>query len=712
MKAVKQIFQDLKNGETLILDIPKPANKKGHILIRTSKSLISTGTERMLVDFGKANMLQKARSQPEKVKQVINKVKTDGILETIDAVTTKLNQPIPLGYSNVGIIEEIGPDLKVSEFKVGDRVLSNGFHSEIVSVPKNLCIPIPDEVSDDEAIFTVLASIALQGIRLANPTIGETFAVFGLGLIGLLTVQILKANGCQVIGIDYNQHRLDLAKESGAFIVNLSDNQDLIEFTKSLTEEAGVDGALITAATDSSEPVSMSAKICRKRGRVVLIGVCGLDLNRDDFYKKEISFQVSCSYGPGRYDPTYEKQGIDYPYGFVRWTEKRNFKAVLTLMQNRKINISKYITHRFSLDKAETAYQMISDNKESYLGIAIEYKNKRSETDKFTSTITLSRNKIKQISGQPIIGVIGAGNFTGRILLKALKNTPAILKTIVSQNGINASHLGKKFSFNEASTDINKIFNDNEINTVFITTRHDTHCDLIIKSLESGKHVFVEKPLCLNNTELKQIEALYQKIEDDPSKNTPLLMIGFNRRFSPFTLKIKELIKDRVSALSFIMTINAGFIPSDHWIQNIDIGGGRIIGEACHFIDLLRYLSNSKIKTVQMINLNDNKYSDSTIISLQFEDGSIGAINYLSNGSKAFPKEKLTIFCDEKILELDNFRSLKGYGFKNFNQLKRLKIDKGHQNEITAFVNAIKNGDKSPISFEEIIEVTKVSFSK
>ena len=582
----------------------------------------------------------------------------------------------------------------------------------MVSVPKNLCILIPDEVSDDEAIFTVLASIALQGIRLANPTLGETFAVFGLGLIGLLTVQILKANGCQVIGLDYNQDRLILAEEAGAFVINLSDNQDLVEFSKSLTDGAGIDGALITASTKSNEPVSMSAKICRKRGRVVLVGVCGLNLNRDDFYKKEISFQVSCSYGPGRYDSTYENQGIDYPYGFVRWTEKRNFKAVLDLMKNRKLNISKFITHRFSIDESKRAYQIISDNQEPYLGIAIEYDNKSNEKAEFSSTIKLTvkeKNKTR-LSGQPVIGVIGAGNFTGRILLKALQKTPAILKTIISQNGVSAAHLGKKYGFSEVSTDINKIFNDDEINTVFITTRHDTHCDLIIKSLKNGKHVFVEKPLCLNSTELEKIEDIYKEIETDVSKKTPLLMIGFNRRFSPFTSKIKKLLKNRVSALSFIMTVNAGFIPSDHWIQDIDIGGGRIIGEACHFIDLLRYLSGSKIETVRMMNLNDSKYSDSAAISLQFQDGSVGVINYLSNGSKSYPKEKLTVFCDGRILELDNFRSLKGYGFKNFNQLKCLKIDKGHQKEITSFINAIKDGGDSPISFEEIIEVTRGSF--
>lgn len=727
---MKQILQNLKSGATEIVEVPVPAAERGQVLIRTSRTLVSAGTERMLVDFGRAGWLEKAREQPEKVKQVLDKIRTDGLMPTIEAVRSKLNQPLALGYCNSGIIQELG-DSGIEGLKVGARVVSNGPHAEVVCVPNNLCVLVPDKVSDEEAAFTVVGAIALQGIRLAVPTLGECFVVIGLGLIGLLTVQILRANGCKVLGVELDTAKCELAREFGAETADLSKGEDSVEAAMAFSRDRGVDGVLITAATKSSEPVHQAAQMCRKRGRIVLVGVSGLELNRADFYEKELSFQVSCSYGPGRYDPEYEEKGHDYPIGYVRWTEQRNFKAVLNLMASGKIDVKPLITHRFPFEEATKAYDLIAENKEPYLGIIFEYGRTQSAQVKYAphltgqaeskmdsekeSTITLRTAPctMRHAPTTPVVGLIGAGNFTGQVLLPALKKTGVRLKTIASSGGVSGTHLGKKFGFEESTTDVERILSDMEINTVFITTRHNTHAHFVQEALKAGKHVFVEKPLCLNKGELSQIKDTYHSLITNndsqiTSNGMPLLMVGFNRRFAPHIVKMKELLTAVKGPKSMIMTVNAGLVPADHWTQDLEIGGGRIVGEVCHFVDLLRFLAGSEIVSSEISQL-ESGVEDTVSIQLSFGDGSIGTIHYFANGNKSFPKERLEIFCMGKILQLDNFKVLRGYGWKGFRKMRLLRQDKGHAAEVKAFAEAIESGGVSPIEFDEIVEVARVS---
>jgi len=730
---MKQILQNLKTGKTELVEVPVPGAKSGHIVILTRASLISAGTERMLLEFGKANLLDKARQQPEKVKQALEKIKTDGLMPTIDAVRNKLDQPIPLGYSNVGTIVREGDSEGGSRFQEGDRVVSNGPHAEVVCVPRNLCAKIPDGVSDEDAAFTVVGAIGLQGIRLAQPTLGESFAVIGLGLIGQIAVQILVANGCRVLGIDIDSARCELAKQFGAETVAISKGEDPIESAMSFSHGNGIDGVIITAATKSNEPIHQAAQMCRKRGRIVLVGVTGLELSRADFYEKELSFQVSCSYGPGRYDPEYEEKGHDYPLGYVRWTEQRNFEAVLDLMATGKLDVKPLITHRFPFEEATKAYDLISENREPYLGIILKYKaeSEGSERAREGESIrgTLSKKTISIKESPPAhlttslphcsVGLIGAGNHSLSTLLPALSRTTAKLATVVDINPVAAAHASRKFGFEQSTTDIEEIFRDPDINTVFITTRHNTHAELVIKALKAGKHVFVEKPLCISSDELSEIvsvrdseiEKTANEVSTSPPPSlptSPILMLGYNRRFAPHIMKIKELLNPIKEPKSMIMTVNAGMIPSDHWTQDPVVGGGRIIGEVCHFIDLLRFLAGSEIGSSEIVRL-ENKTGDTVTIQLGFRDGSIGTIHYFANGSKRFPKERLEIFAGQKVLQLDNFKTLKGYGCKGFSRMKLWRQDKGHAAEMRAFVDAVRDGKPSPIPFEEIVEVMRIT---
>jgi len=709
---MKQILQNLKSGLTEITEVPCPGTKAGHLLIQTRASLISAGTERMLVDFGKASYLQKARQQPDKVKQVLAKIRTDGLMPTINAVRSKLDQPIPLGYCNVGTIVKDEKAFLPSGFSIGDRVVSNGPHAEVVCVAKNLCARVPDAVRDEEAAFAVGGAIALQGVRLAKPTLGEYFIVTGLGLIGLMTVQILQANGCNVLGIDFDPVKCDIASRLGAETVNLSMREDAVAAALAFSKGRGIDGVLITAATKSNEPVHQAAQMCRKRGRIVLVGVSGLELNRADFYEKELSFQVSCSYGPGRYDPNYEEKGIDYPIGFVRWTEQRNFEAVLNLMAAGKLNVKPLISHGFKLEDAQKAYKLIADGKEPYLGILITYgdeNDRKGHTEDKTVRLKEPASSLVSLpsSTAATVGMIGAGNFTGQMLLPALKKTGARLKAIASGGGITGTHLGKKFGFEQSTTDVKKILRDREINTVFITTQHDTHARFALESLHAGKNVFIEKPLCLTLEELNEFTHFFHSASCK-NETLPLFIVGFNRRFAPHIVKMKELLNTLWEPKSLIMTVNAGYIPDSHWTQDPKTGGGRIIGEACHFVDLLRFLTGKEIKNSKITKMK-NKTNDTVSITLSFVDGSVGTIHYFANGNKGFPKERLEIFCEGKILQLDNFKLLRGYGWKNFKKMKLWRQDKGHVPEVAAFIDAVKKGGPSPIPFEEIVEVTKTT---
>lgn len=698
---MRQILQDLKNGETRLVEIPAPSNLAGNLLIKTNQSVVSAGTERMLVNFGKANYLEKARQQPDKVKQVLNKVTTDGLMPTIEAVTSKLEQPLPLGYCNAGLVVESG----VLGYKIGDRVVSNGHHAEIVRVPGNLCAKIPDNVDDESASFTVLGSIALQGVRLISPAIGEVVVVSGLGLIGLIAVQILRANGCRVLGIDFDENKCALAREFGADTVNLGIGEDPLLIANSFSRGRGADAVLITAATDSNEPMSQAANMLRKRGRIVLVGVVGLHLSRADLYEKEITFQVSCSYGPGRYDSEYEDQGKDYPIGFVRWTEQRNFEAVLDMISGGAIKIKPLITHRFDFEDAVLAYEQL--NNPMALGVVLAY---GSETNYLDKQNVIIGDATKQYTTDSVVcGFLGGGNYASRILIPAFKKAGAQMESLVTSRGINSSIQGQKHGFNIASTAESSVLDSEKINTVVIATQHHLHAPQVIEALKKTKNIFVEKPLAINLEELMEIKRIYGSIQG----NKPQIMVGFNRRFSPHIIKMKSLLSSQDGPKVFVMTVNAGEIPVEHWTQDPLVGGGRIIGEGCHFIDLLRFLVGFKIVGFSATKIGDypgiKVRNDKVTITLTFKDGSVGTIHYLSNGGKTFPKERLEVFCNGGVLQLDNFKRMEGFGWKGFKKMTLFSQDKGQYKCVKTFVDSIEKGEQAPISFEDIYEVSKYS---
>jgi len=703
---MRQILQNLKTGITELADVPCPSPAPGQLLIRTSRSLISAGTERMLVDFGKAGLIDKARQQPDKVRMVLDKLRTDGVMPTLNAVRNKLDQPLPLGYCNAGVVVELGAG--VTGFAVGDRVACNGKHAEMVSVPVNLCARIPYAVTDEQAAFTVVGAIALQGIRLVQPTLGEVVVVTGLGLIGQIVVQLLRANGCRVLGIDLDPARLDLARDFGAETVNLAGGEDPILAAERFSRGHGVDAVIVTAATRSSEPMHQAALMCRKRGRIVLVGVTGLELSRHDFFKKELSFQVSCSYGPGRYDPSYEEKGQDYPIGYVRWTEQRNFEAVLDTLADGRLDVNRLVSHRFALDHAEAAYQVVGGSEPS-LGILLEYP---SPADRSHERLRAPRVALHPANGEtsstssPRVAFIGSGNYASAVLIPAFKSAGASLGAVVSNTGATAVHAGRKHGFVEALTDSSAVFSDPSVDAVVITTRHDSHARLVMQALESGKHVFVEKPICLTLDELADIESVYAGAADRGKH--PLVMVGFNRRFAPQVRKMRALLSEFRTPKSFVMTVNAGAIPSDHWTQDPTVGGGRIIGEACHFVDLLRFLAGSSIVSHVRTRM-DGSIGDTVSLQLTFADGSIGTVHYFANGSKAFPKERLEVFAGGRILQLNNFKRLTGFGWPGFRTMNLWQQDKGQNACAAAFLDAIRRGGVSPIPFAEIVEVSRTT---
>ncbi|RKZ09443.1 dehydrogenase [bacterium] len=704
---MKQLLQDLAKGHTYVVDAPAPEVTRGTLLIDSTLSLVSAGTERMLVGFGKSNLLDKARQQPEKVAMVLQKARTDGIMATVDAVRSKLGQPIALGYSNVGVVAEVGQD--TTGFAVGDRVVSNGNHADVVRVPGNLCAVIPDGVDDETASFTVVASIGLQGIRLARPTLGEAFVVIGAGLIGLLTVQMLRAHGCRVLAVDLDEKKLELARGFGAETCNPVQGEDPVEAGMTFSRGLGVDGVIITASTKSSDPVTQAARMSRKRGRIVLVGVTGLNLDRADFYAKELTFQVSCSYGPGRYDAAYEEGGQDYPVGYVRWTEQRNFTAVLDMMADGSLVTAPLVSHRFAIDDAAQAYETLTTDSD-VLGMLLQYTD--DPADRHARQVSLNPDASFD-SGKPVVAFIGAGNYASRVLIPAFKGAGAQLHTLVTSGGTSGVTHGQKAGFACASTDVDAMLNDADINTVAIATRHDSHAPLVVKALDAGKHVFVEKPLAITGDELAEVEAAYERAHAGASG--PHLLVGFNRRFSPLVDRMMSLMAGVPGPKSFIMTMNAGERPADHWTQDPAVGGGRIIGEACHYIDLMRYLTGSEIVSVQARRMGHSPgvaiTEDKAVMVLGFADGSFGSINYLANGHAGFPKERVEVFTAGRILQLDNFRALKGYGWSGFKGMKLRKQDKGQGACPAAFLKAIAEGGPSPITAAEIFEVARVTLA-
>jgi predicted dehydrogenase/threonine dehydrogenase-like Zn-dependent dehydrogenase len=689
---LKQIIQSFKTGETILEDIPVPQISKGNVLIKTTCSLVSAGTERMLVEFGKSNLIQKARQQPDKVKQVLTKIKSEGLLPTLEAVFNKLEQPLPLGYCNVGKVIAVGEG--VTEFKIGDRVASNGQHAEYVLVPQNLVAAIPENVSEEEAAFTVIGSIGLQGIRLCNPTFGETIVVTGLGLIGLITAELLIANGCKVIGIDVDPGKIALAEQKGIICINPKQNADVVQFVKGKTNGIGADGVIITASAKGDEIIAQAAQMSRKRGRIILVGVIGLNLSRADFYEKELSFQVSCSYGPGRYDDAYEKYGKDYPLAYVRWTEKRNFEAILTAIASGRLDVRSFISERVQLSDYKKIYNNLGEKK-SIASLLIY-----PETSEKQSVIHLSSAQFKKQKGG--IGIIGAGNFTAMTMLPALKKVNANLVSIASAGGVTGTALAKKYGIAKSTTDYKEVINDNDIDLVIVATRHNLHASISTEALKSKKHVFVEKPLALNAEQLCEIENAYE--------GSTTLTVGFNRRFSPHAQKIQQLAAG--NEVNVIATMNAGFIPSNSWVHDLNAGGGRIIGEACHYIDLISFITGSEVTEVCMnaMGVHPSENTDNASILLRYKNGSTGVINYFSNGSKAYSKERVEVYFGEKTIVLDNFKTTTGYGFKNFSSLKT-KMDKGHAAQFKLLKDRLENGGPSLISFNELINTTKASFA-
>ncbi len=701
---MKQVLQNLKTGEIEVADVPCPLVRPGHLLIQTRASLISAGSERMLVEFGKGSLVAKARSQPEKVRQVLDKIKTDGLLPTLETVFARLDEPMPLGYCNAGVVVEVGEG--VQGFQVGDRVISNGSHAEIVCVPRNLCARIPEGVSDEQAAYTVLASIGLQGIRLLEPTLGEAIVVSGLGLIGLMTVQLLLANGCRVLGIDLDPKRLQLARESGAETADLSAGADPVASALAFSGGRGVDGVIIAAASKSHEIMHQAAQMCRKRGCLVLVGVVGLELNRSDFYRKELTFQVSCSYGPGRYDPWYEERGQDYPLGYVRWTEQRNFEAILSLLATGRLDVSRLTSERIEHARAAEAYRTLTEGGEA-LGLILTYPQQEVRRER---VITFPRGSGPSTAAERVVaGVIGAGNFARLTALPSLRRSPARLACLADLNAVAATHAARKFAFERTTTDYHTLLGDPQINTVFVFTRHDAHAPLVLEALEAGKHVFVEKPLCLNLEDLERIRAAHAKAADRQ------LLVGFNRRFSPHALRMKSLLATRTQPICMSMMVNAGVIPPDGWVHDPRVGGGRIIGEGCHWIDLMTFLTGAPVVQVMATRIGESPAlairDDKMTISLKFGDGSIGTLHYYGNGHKSYPKETLEVFCDGKVLRMDNFRVLRGCGWAGFSKMRLTRMDKGHREEFRRFVDAVAAGGPAVIPFEEIRNVTRATLA-
>jgi predicted dehydrogenase/threonine dehydrogenase-like Zn-dependent dehydrogenase len=702
---VLQVLQSLSTGAIEVADVAAPKARQGAILIETRASLISAGTERMLLDFGRANLIDKALQQPEKVKQTLEKVRTDGVVATLEAVRSKLDQPLPLGYCNAGVVLEVGAG--VSEFSVGDRVLSNAAHAEIATVSRLLCARIPDNVPDDHACFAVLGAIGLQGVRLAQPTLGEKVCVLGLGLIGLMTVQILKAAGCRVIGADFDKSRLAMAAQFGAETIDLGAGQDPVARAMAFTGGRGIDAVFITAATKSNDPVQQAARMSRKRGRIILVGVAGLELDRADFYEKELSFQVSCSYGPGRYDPDYEQKGRDYPIGFVRWTEQRNFEAVLDLMASGALNVEPLISHRVEIGAAGEAYDKLHDGEG--LGIVLTYPQ-RSLPEKTNRIVPLNPVARKAAPGARF-AVIGAGNYSSRVLIPALVKAGAAIRSVASQAGLTAVIHGRKANAEIATSDVDSVFSDPEVDAVAIATRHDSHAHLTVRAIEAGKHVFVEKPMALTEAELDEIEQAVAAARTRGFE--PIISVGFNRRFAPHAIALRQALAKASGPKCLTTLFNAGDIPADHWTQDAQIGGGRILGEACHHVDLLRYLVGEDIINVSATRIGRASGAvvrdDKATITLSFADGSIATIHYFANGSKAFPKERIEAFVAGRTFVLDNFKSLKGYGAPGFKNVGGFKQDKGNDACAAAFVAAVRTGGPAPTPFAEVMNISRAS---
>lgn len=703
---MKQVLQNRKTGKPFVGEVPVPALQRGRVLVRTVASLISAGTERAAVELVSKGLVQEARQRPDLVKAVVAKVKSEGLLNTFASVRDKMAASQALGYSAAGIVAAVAED--VTEFQIGDRVACAGVgfasHAEVLSVPKNLCVHLPDAISFESGAFGTLGAIALQGVRLAEPTLGESVVVIGLGLVGQLTVQLLKANGCRVFGFDLDQTRVGLALEMGADRACIPDDATAKEI-ESWTRGHGADAVLITAATDSNQPIELAARISRLKGRVIVVGTTGMDIPRASFFSRELKVIISMSYGPGRYDPDYEERGLDYPLPYVRWTEKRNIESFLELVGDKRVNVDRLTTHRFPIAEADRAYQLISgDVSEPYLGVVLVYDPEAEVARK----ISLNQAQPFRRSERAIVlGVIGAGGYVPAMLLPHFKNEGVEFSSIATASGISAHDVGKRFGFAHAVSCAEEVLDDARVNLVLIGTRHDLHAELARKALERDKHVFVEKPLALND---EQLDLLLHAAGESNGK----LMVGFNRRFSPLAQRAKEFFANRDTPLSMLYRVNAGRVAMDHWIQNAEEGGGRIVGEVCHFVDLMQYLTASPPVFVfaQSVSSNSSKIvdADSVFITLRFADGSNGSIAYLGEGDKGLAKERLEIFGGGRVFVLDDFRRASLYKDGREEQVTMKAQDKGQQTQVRRVCESVLQGGPAPISLEELATTTRATF--
>jgi polar amino acid transport system substrate-binding protein len=702
---MKQLLQNLRTGEGTVADVPVPTVQPGRVLVRTAASLISAGTERALAELGQKGLLGKARERPELIGKVWEKVKTDGIVQALEGVRDKLDQSHAVGYSAAGIVIETGKD--VTGFRPGDRVACAGTdyasHAEVISVPQNLCVRLPDQLSFEEGAFGTIGAIALQGVRLAEPTLGESVVVIGLGLVGQLTVQLLKANGCRVFGIDIDESRIQLALASGADAGCVPD--EAIEKVKAWSKGRGADACIIAAATTSNEPVELAGEISRLKGRVVAVGMVGMNVPRNVYYQRELTLKVSLSYGPGRHDPEYEQRGHDYPLAYVRWTEGRNIEAFLDLLALGRVDVKPLVTHRFSIDNAARAYELISGGlKENYLAVVLNY-----DTENQVSRSIENQTAIKRTaspSGRVGVGLIGAGGYAQKVLLPNFKTAGVEFCSIASASGVSARDVGTKFGFSRFLSDAAGVIEDTAANLIVIATRHGSHAELARRALDHGKHVWVEKPLALNDAELDSvIEAA--------SRSEGRLMVGFNRRFSPLAVKVKEVFRDRQSPLSIVYRVNAGRIPREHWTQDPAEGGGRIIGEICHFIDLMQFFTGAAPTTVyaESIAAGGNAVSeDSVFITLQFADGSNAIVAYLAEGDSSLPKEHIEIFGEGKTFVIEDFRSARLYADGREKKESLRQQDKGQAEATRTACAVVAQGEPVPITLQELEATTRATF--
>lgn len=732
---MKQVWQRYKDGRLEVSEIPVPRPHPGCLLVRTMASLVSVGTEKYMLELAQKSLLGKALARPDLVRQVIAKAQAEGILEAWRQAMGRLDTPVPLGYSSAGVVIDVGPG--VQGFAVGDRVACAGSgyagHAEVVSVPVNLCVKIPEGVDFESAAFVALGGIALEAVRMARVSLGETVVVIGLGLLGQIAVQLLNAAGCHVLGMDINPQKAEMALQHGAEAV-ATNYLTLSAICRQRTENHGADAVIILAATPSNEPLEQAAELCRERGRIVAAGLVGLEIPRKPFYDKELELVVSRAWGPGLYDPNYTEKGLDYPLAYARWTAKRNMEEFLAQLAKGAVRVDHLITHRFPIDRALEAYELILEGKEPYIGVLLTYPDepdlsRRVEVISPQRTLGLSggtrKTSAPSAEGKISIGLIGAGQFATGTLLPAMKGLKGLhFRGVATATGLSARHVADKFGFEYCTTDYHEILNDPEITLVFILTRHGSHAHLVAEVLRAGKHVFVEKPLALNLKQLQKVVAVYAEVQRGggakessplpPSTSAPLLMVGFNRRFSPFTRWLKERFAGVAEPLAVHCTVNAGPVPPDHWTHDPEQGGGRIIGEVCHFVDLIQYLTGSLPVRVYAETLESGGYkpSDNVVITLKMANGAIGSITYVAGGDKRYPRERVEVFGGGAVGVIENFKAatfVRGGRKKSIRNW--FSVDRGHRGEVEALLDAIRNGGPAPVTFEEYVYTTLATFA-